>query len=183
MVSEETKRLARLVADLLNLSRIESGNMPINKTKFDVCELLRRVLIKFEARIEAKNLSVEVIFSPEQCFVLADPDRIEQVVSNLIDNAIKYLPNEGTLSVYTNMGKDTVYVSVKDNGIGIAQEDLPFIFERFYKVDKAHTSGSGTGLGLSIASKIIELHGYGLTCKSKLGEGAEFSFQLGLYKE
>jgi signal transduction histidine kinase len=182
VVSQETKRLTRLVEDLLNLSRIESGNMPINKSKFDICELMRRVLIKYEARINSKNLNVEVIFNPEQCYVNADPDRIEQVMSNLVDNAIKFLPEEGTLSLYTSKGVESVYVGVKDNGAGISQEDLPFIFERFYKADKAHTSGTGTGLGLSIAAKIVEYHGYKLTCKSEEGEGSEFSFHLELHK-
>ena len=183
VVSDETKRLIRLVEDLLNLSRIESGKVPINKTKFDICELMRRVLIKYEARIDSGKLNVEIIFNPEQCFVNADQDRIEQVVSNLVDNAIKFLPEDGTLSLYITKGLGSAYIGVKDNGEGISQEDLPFIFERFYKADKAHTSGTGTGLGLSIASKIIEHHGDKLTCKSKIGEGSEFSFNLELVGE
>jgi len=183
VVFDETQRLTRLVNDLLNLSKIESGNMPIRKDKLDICELMRRVLIKYEGRIDAKHLDVDVQFHPEQCFVRADSDRIEQVLSNLIDNAIKFLPEYGRLSFYMTQGTDLAYITVQDNGIGISAEDLPYIFDRFYKADKAHTSGGGTGLGLAIASKIVECHGQRLTCESKLGEGTVFRFSLELYRE
>ena len=183
VVQDETRRLTRLVSDLLDLSKMEAGNMPVNKSRFDICELIRRVIIKFETRIDDKKLDVDVIFNPEQCSVFADPDRIEQVISNLIDNAIKFLEEGGTLSVYTTKGADNVLITVKDNGAGISSDDLPFIFERFYKADKAHTSGKGTGLGLSIAQKIIENHGSRITCRSALGEGTEFTFALPLYTD
>lgn len=182
VVFDETRRLTRLVNDLLDLSKIESGNMPIRKTRFDVCELMRRVLIKYEGRIDEKSLEVEVLFHPEQCLVYADMDRIEQVVSNLVDNAIKFVPQRGQLGLYLNQGSDFAYITVSDNGIGISKEDLPYIFDRFYKADKAHTSGKGTGLGLAIASKIMQCHGQELTCTSKQGEGTSFRFCLDLYR-
>lgn len=177
VVLAETNRLTTLVNDLLDLSRIESGKVALEKKKFDLNELMRLSIIKFETRIDKKNLNVEVHLRDEPLYVFADSARIAQVLTNLIDNAIKFLPEGGLLSVsaYPTGGK--CMVSVKDNGPGIAQDDLPFIFDRFYKADKAHTSGMGTGLGLSIVKKILEQHGQTIRCQSGLN-GTEFLFTL-----
>ncbi|MDO4739735.1 MAG: HAMP domain-containing sensor histidine kinase [Eubacteriales bacterium] len=177
VVLSETDRLTSLVNDLLDLSRIESGNVPLELKPFDLNELMRLTLIKFETRIDKKDLNVEANLRDEPMYVLADSARIAQVLTNLIDNAIKFLPEGGLLSVSAYPTGEKCMVSVKDNGPGIPQEDLPFIFDRFYKADKAHTSGMGTGLGLSIVQKILEQHGQSIRCTSGLN-GTEFLFTL-----
>lgn len=178
VVLQETNRLTSLVNDLLDLSRIESGKVPLNRTVFDINELMRLTLIKFETRIDSKNLNVEANLRDEPVYVSADSARIAQVLTNLIDNAIKFLPeNEGLLTVSVYPTGAQCMVSIKDNGPGISQDDLPFIFDRFYKADKAHTSGMGTGLGLSIVKRILEQHGQSIRCISGLN-GTEFVFTL-----
>ncbi|MDR3086242.1 MAG: cell wall metabolism sensor histidine kinase WalK, partial [Christensenellaceae bacterium] len=162
----------------LDLSRIESGAFPLNVVDFELNELLRRVLIKFDGRLEEKNMKVELDFCEDPLRVRADIDRIEQVLSNLIDNALKYCGQYGLLRVETRALGKKVECVVSDDGAGIAESDLPHIFDRFYKADKAHTAGLGTGLGLSIVKKIIEQHGESVAAESQEGEGATFRFTL-----
>jgi len=179
IVLDETKRLSGLVTNLLDLSKIESGNFPMFKKAFDVNELIRRTLITFETRIEEKRLNIEADFEEDSCAVYADPDHITQVLRNLVDNAIKFTPEGGTVSVKTGIKENKASISVADTGKGIPKEDLNQIWERFYKVEKAHTPGSeGTGLGLSIVKKIIEQHGEEITVESEPGKGTKFTFQL-----
>lgn len=178
IVVEETKRLNRLITELLDLSRIESGQTELHQTEFDLNERVARVLIRQESRITEKNLDIQLDFESDTCRVRADADRIEQVLINLIDNAIKYGGEGCTVRVSTRRERDMVRVAVQDNGPGIAAEDLPCVFERFYKADKAHTTGNGTGLGLAIAKKIVEQHGQKITVKSAPGQGARFEFTL-----
>jgi len=179
IVLDETKRLTKLINELLDLSQIESGKFPLHMETFDVNELIRRVLIKYEGKIEKKNLDIEVMFREEQFIVEADKDRIEQVISNLLDNAIKFSSPNEKITLWTHGSKDKIYVSIRDSGPGIREEDLPFIWERFYKADKAHTPGeTGTGLGLPIVKKIIEQHGQKIWVKSQPDKGAVFVFTL-----
>ena len=182
VVYDETQRLSRLIRDLLDLSRIESGSVPLNPVDFDICELLRRVLIKFEGRLEGKNMELDMQMPDDPLYVHADVDRIEQVVSNLIDNAIKFCGQYGKITIGASAQNGILTLFVQDDGAGIKEEDLPHVFERFYKADKAHTSGLGTGLGLSIVKKILEQHGQRITVESKVGQGAKFSFTLALAK-
>lgn len=178
VVLDETQRLSRLIRDLLDLSRIESGAFPLNVVDFELNELLRRVLIKFDGRLEEKNMKVELDFCEDPLRVRADIDRIEQVLSNLVDNALKYCGQYGSLKIETKSLGKKIECVVADDGAGIAQGDLPHVFERFYKADKAHTAGLGTGLGLSIVKKIIEQHGESIMAQSREGEGAVFRFTL-----
>lgn len=177
VVLSETQRLTKLVSELLDLSRFESGNFPMNYEEFDINELIAVEMLKFEQRIEGKGILVEINFRKEQIIVSADRERIRQVVTNLLDNAVKFLEERGELTVITQQIDDMCYVTIKDNGPGIPMEDLPFIFERFYKSDKAHTSGMGTGLGLAIVKRILDQHGQ--TIKVQSGGGATFTFTLG----
>jgi len=150
---------------------------------FDINELLRRCLITFEQTIEKKKLDVEVQLESERLYVNADPDRIAQVVTNLIDNAVKFSKSGGKLSLRTQIHEHKVYVIVRDTGEGIPADDLPFIFERFYKVDKSRGRRvQGTGIGLSIVKKIIDQHGEKVWVESKPGEGSAFTFSLRLEK-
>ena len=181
IILDESMRMTTLISDLLDLSKIESGEFPIHKTMFDINDMLRRTLFKFESRIDDKSMEVELDMPDGYLVVEADVDRIEQVVTNLVDNAIKYCDNGGTISVSVRKAEEYVYVTVRDDGAGIPEEDLPHIFERFYKVEKAHTPGTeGTGLGLSIAKKIMDQHECELTCRSKLHKGTAFTFTLPL---
>ena len=180
VVLSETKRLNKLISELLDLSRIESGKFPLNCQKFDVNELIARIMFQYEGRIEEKHINVDISFRQEQCLVWADPDRISQVVVNLIDNAVKFLQDGGSLTLWTLMDEDHAIITIKDDGPGIASEDLPYIFDRFYKADKAH-SGKGTGLGLSIVKKILEQHGQEIKCTSTPGRGTSFMFTLAKY--
>ena len=178
VVRDETRRLTTLVNDLLNLSRIESGKFPMNKVGYDICEQLRRILIGFEGRIDERCSDVQVNMPDEQLMVMADPDRINQVISNLIDNALKFMPEEGgVLGLFIAREGEKVHVSVSDNGTGIPEEDIGHVFDRFYKADKAHTSGMGTGLGLAIAKSILDQHGGRITARSGGGETV-FEFWL-----
>lgn len=183
IVLQETKRLTRLVNDLLDLSKMESGNFPLQCSAFELNERIRRVLIRYEGRIDDKHLQVQVDFRSEICMVWADPDRIDQVLSNLIDNAIKFTPEGGQLDIWTYTSTGKAFCCIKDSGIGLTEDQLPFIFERFYKADTAHTPGRGTGLGLSIVKKIIEEHGQTIEATSQAGKGTSFVFSLVSYQE
>ena len=181
IVLDETKRLSVLVTNLLDLSKIESDSFSLNKKVFDINEHIRRTLITFETRIDDKNLNIEVSFKDDPCSVFADQDYISQVLRNLIDNAIKFTPEGGTIAILTHNKDGKAWISVSDTGKGIPEEDLLQIWERFYKVEKAHTPGSdGTGLGLSIVKKIIEQHDEEITIESELGKGTKFAFTLQL---
>lgn len=180
VVLSETRRMTTMVNDLLDLARIESGKTAIKLEIFDINELIRRTLITFEARIYDQQMEVEVKFAQEQYFVEADSAQISQVLRNIIDNAIKYSPPRSKLRIATYALRKEVYVSIQDSGQGIPEEDVPHVFDRFYKVEKAHTptKQSGTGLGLSIVKRIIDQHGQTITLKSVRGKGSNFTFTL-----
>ena len=178
IVMDETQRLTDLVRDLLDLSRLDSGNFPLTPAPFNANELMRRNLINFEPRISEKNISVEVELAGDPLYVMGDANRINQVISNMIDNAIKFMNGpDSRLTIKTSREGKQVRFSVKDNGEGISEADLPYIFDRFYKAAKAHTSGMGTGLGLSICQRIIHQHGSEITVRSGGGETV-FEFSL-----
>ena len=177
VVFDETQRLAKLINNLLNLSRMENEETSLAFSHFDLNEMTRRVLISRMTQIDDKNMEIEVDFESENCYVHADADQIQQVIINLLDNAIKYTPSHGTVTLSTKTENDHVVMRVKDNGVGIPEEDAPYIFDRFYKVDKAHTVGKGTGLGLAICKRIMDRHSQQLRLVSGTG-GAVFEFTL-----
>ena len=177
IVRDETNRLTDLVRDLLDMSRLESGKFPLQISPFDANEMIRRILINFEPRIEEKHIEVRVDFDAEQRYVSGDGNRINQVLSNLVDNALKFMSDGGALTVKTRLSDKSVLFTVQNDGEVIAAKDLPHIFERFYKADKAHTSGMGTGLGLAICKMIIQEHGSEIQVHSVPGDTA-FEFSL-----
>jgi len=178
IVLDETDRLSDLIKDLLDLSRLESGKFPLEKAPFDANELVRRNLVNFEPRIDEKHIAVSVELAEGPLYVLADASRINQVVSNIIDNAVKFMDGaDSRLTVRTRREGRQVLFEIANNGPRIAEADLPYIFERFYKADKAHTSGQGTGLGLSICQRIMRQHGSEITVRSDDRETA-FGFLL-----
>ena len=178
IVSEEVKRLSRLVKSMLSIARIEAGDMKLNPTDFDINELVCRTVFAFEQKIEEKKLEILGLESDE-VFVNADNDLIHQVVYNLIDNAVKFANEGGCISFSYSVKDGSVFVSVKNTGNGIAQQELPRLFDRFYKTDKSRSlDKSGVGLGLYIVQTIVNQHKGDLLVKSVEGEYTEFSFSL-----
>lgn len=175
-VLDETRRLGKLVATLLNLSRMESSETQLAWSDFDIHELIRRVIIANMPALDEKQMDVSLSFEDEPRYVHADAEQIEQVLINLISNAIKYTPAGGRVTVSTQQDKLT-RVTVRDNGPGVSPEDAPYIFDRFYKADKSHTVGKGTGLGLAISKRIMDKHGQTLRLLPE-GPGAAFEFTL-----
>ncbi len=179
IVSSEVKRLTKLVKSMLDLSRIESGRDKLVLQNVDINELLRRVVLRFGQKIETKGIIPEINLSAEKLIVAADADKIEQVMQNLLDNAVKFTGAGKKIYLYSYKKGNKVYIVLKDEGAGISEEDIKFIWDRFYTVDKVHTGHkSGTGLGLSIVKSILEQHGQTITVKSKQGMGTEFTFTL-----
>lgn len=178
IVFDETNRLKRLISDLLQLSRMDNGVEQLQWSDFDINELLGNVLIARMNDIEQKELNVQLDFEREPCMVHADQDRISQVAVNIIDNALKFVGHNGRLTICTSLLHDnTVAVDISNDGPLIPEEDRLHIFDRFYKVDKAHTAGQGTGLGLSISQQIMQMHGQSI---SLLPEEHETGFRFTL---
>lgn len=175
---EEIQRLTRLVNDLLDLSAIEAGQFKLRIEEIDINEIIRICVIKFETKIKEKKLKVDVLMHDDRLYVAADRDRITQVVTNLIDNAIKYGAEEGNVKISTRSKGDKVLVSIFNNGPCIPKEDLKHIWNRFYKVDKSRTSKMSTGLGLSIVRSILTQLGEDIWIENKENQGVTFTFTL-----
>ena len=178
IVSEETKRLSRLVKTMLNLSRIEAGEMKINKTGINIVDTICQTVFTFEQQIDKKNLTVRGL-DHEKVMVDADPDLMHQVIYNLTENAVKFAADGGYLEFGFSKDSNRTYVSVKNSGEGLSKEEIPRIFDRFYKTDKSRgLDKNGVGLGLYIVRSIINLHGGDIIVKSVPGEYVEFVFSL-----
>ena len=177
LVADESNRLSRLVEDLLQLSRLERDDATLEKSVFDMNEMLRRAVIRRMNDLDQKGIDVTCDFREDPCQVYADQERIEQVVINLLDNAIKFTGEKGQIRLTTERDGAGVSVTVWDNGIAIPDEDREKIFERFFTSDRAHTAGKGTGLGLSICRRILEMHGKEIEALDP-PEGAAFRFDL-----
>lgn len=180
IISNEVHRLSRLVSDLLDLTRIESGDKKFNMTTFDVAEVARIVLISFEQKIEEKNLNVIFESDKDTMLVNADKDAIHQVLYNLCHNAIKFSREGGKLAIsITEDANKKIRISIYDEGDGINRDELPFVFDRFYKTDKSRgLDKSGVGLGLYICKTIIDAHGERIYALSPNEDSAEFWFTL-----
>lgn len=179
MVFEETTRMTRLVNDLLDIASIDGGRVQLEKSVFDLGELAAKVVRILQPQIVAKALKVEQEIKPDEFWVEADQHQIEQVLVNLVNNAIGFTPDQGSIALEVSAQGKRVIISVKDSGIGIPKEDLEYIWERFYKVDKARIrTRGGTGLGLAIVKRIIDAHGEEIWVHSKVNEGTQFSFTL-----
>ncbi|MFW5714130.1 MAG: ATP-binding protein [Brevefilum sp.] len=173
----EIDNLTQLVNELLELSRIESGKVPLSFQRLQPCELLRPAYERMVLQAERAGLEITLDCQPELPQVFADPDRVSQVLINLIHNAIKFTPPGGKITVSAYQDGDQIVFYVRDTGVGIAKKDLSRIFERFYKADRAR-SGGGTGLGLSIARHMIESHGGYIWAESEEGVGSTIYFSL-----
>ena len=180
VIHDETLRMGRLVRDLLDLARMESGHIEIERTRVSVSALIKRVVRKFQGLAGEQKVNLKWEVQSDLPEVYWDEDKVEQVLTNLVDNAIRHTPEGGEicLKAAPSNGKK-VSLTVRDTGSGIPEEDLPFIFERFYKADKARTRGqSGTGLGLAIVKHMVDAHGGTVSVESRLGEGTTFTVKL-----
>ncbi|MCP8616735.1 ATP-binding protein [Salirhabdus salicampi] len=181
IIYDESLRIGRLVNDLLDLARMEAGQIQLHMQSVNLKPYLDKVVRKFRGVAEDKQVDLQGQFEIRNVEATFDPDRIEQVLTNLIDNAIRHTSEDGTVTLSVIEDEDRLNFRVKDTGCGIPEEDLPFIFERFYKSDKARTrsnDNTGTGLGLAIAKNIVDAHNGSIQVHSKVNEGTSFEFYL-----
>lgn len=179
VVGSEADRMTRLVSDLLELSRLDYDSSSMAKEKFDLKHLLENIVSKLMFEAESHGHKLSLAFAGKMDLFFGNRDRIEQVITNIIVNAVKYTPDGGDIKVSAGQMYGNVYVKVKDNGIGIPEEDLPHVFDRFYRVDKARSrSSGGTGLGLAIAKEIVGAHGGDINIVSEKGKGTEVTLRF-----
>ena len=177
IIHQETERLNHIIADLLDLSKLESGRTDLNVSSINLEELVDEVVITVENRLRDKNLALTRTI--EAKVISGDEDLLREVIVNLVDNAMKYTPNGGSIRIGSAELLEGVEVYVEDTGYGIPDESLPRLFERFYRVDKGRSREmGGTGLGLSIVKHIIERHGGKVSVSSELGKGSRFAFVI-----
>lgn len=175
----ETERLTDLTNDLLTLNEFDTKELLLDKTRFDIQEMIKKTAASFEGVCIEKRVSIELLLLPEQAFVLADSRKIQQVLYNLIDNAIKFSENDDAVKIEVTQRGGKVFVSVKDSGIGISKREINKIWERFYKSDASRGKDKkGTGLGLSIVKEAILAHDEHINVISTEGVGTEFIFSL-----
>ena len=181
IIHEDSGRLAKLIDDLLDLSRIESGRMQMVFAPVAPGSLIKRSTAIIENQAKARSISLKINMPDGLPEILADETRLSQVLINLLDNAVKYTPEGGSVTVSGSINRNFLQIDVADTGIGIPEKDLPRLFERFYRVDKARSREmGGTGLGLSIVKHIVQAHGGEVFVKSALGQGSTFSFTIPL---
>ncbi len=175
---QEVIRLNKIVDELQELSLLEEDMFILHKEKFDFKELCHTVLRSFELASQEKNISIKLVVKSNED-ILGDYNRIKQVLINLISNAIKYSYENGTVIVKYSVKKGYYIIEVSDNGIGIPEEDLPFVFERFYRTDKSRSKKTGgTGIGLAITKAIVENHNGTIIVKSNVNLGTSFFIKL-----
>lgn len=179
VISSEARRMAKLVTDLLTLSRYDNKKITKEETEFDLGELTKKCIERLQFEVEKKEHHIECFVTANVPPVQADKYGIERVILNIISNAIKYTPEKGVIKVYVGFVYNDAYIKVIDNGIGIPETDLGRIFERFYRVDKARTREmGGTGLGLSIAKEILDQNHGSIDIKSEVGKGTEVVIRI-----
>lgn len=175
----ETERLTDLTRDLLTLNEFDTKNLMLNRTSFDIHEVIKNTAASFEGTCTAKLISIELLFASKTMMVNADRRKIQQVLYNLLDNAIKFSPNNSQIIIETTEHGEKVFISVRDNGIGIPKKNLNKVWERFYKSDLSRGKDKkGTGLGLAIVKEIIQAHSENINIVSTEGVGTEFTFSL-----
>lgn len=182
IIYRDSERLSNLIDDILDLSKIESGKMEMSFAAADIRAIIQRTLSVLEKQASGKNIVFKINLKPGLPKVNGDETRLIQVFMNLIDNAIKYTPESGSITISASVENGSVRVDIQDTGIGIPEKDLSRIFERFYRVDKARARDQGgTGLGLSIVKHIVSSHGGQVWVVSELQKGSTFSFTIPVY--
>ncbi len=179
IVLNETERLTKLTNSLLTLNNLNTKGIMLNKTDFEINTIIRNVAASFEGTCRKKTIGIELVLTGDEMYVVADMDKIQQVLYNLLDNAIKFSHHDSLIKIETTEKHNKIFVSVKDSGIGIPKDDLKLIWDRFYKSDLSRGKDKkGTGLGLSITKEIIQAHGENINVISTEGVGTEFIFSL-----
>ncbi len=174
VINSESDRMTRLVKDLLQLSKLDYDKMEWNMRRLNVLNIISDCIVKMEISAKQKNQTLSFETLGELCEISGDKDRIEQVIINIIGNALKYTPENGSIKVTADKLEDNVEIRIADTGMGIPKDDIPRLFERFYRVDKARSRAmGGTGLGLSIAKNIVEAHRGSIRVESEYGKGTE----------
>lgn len=172
-------RLIHLINDLDKITRLEAGEEPLDLTSFDLYDFALEMADYQEDRAKKRGIEIKVISPKKALMIEADREKISQVFTNLLTNAIRYGKDEGWIEIRFYDMADNILVEIEDNGLGIAEKSVPRLFERFYRVDKSRARNSGgSGLGLAIVKHIIESHGQTINVRSELGEGSVFSFTL-----
>ena len=175
LLQDETDRLALMVADVRALSSAENPKLNLNIKAYEVDKLIKKIIAKMKPKYEKKAIKLTSEIQNALPKILVDKDKFEQIMINLISNAISYTPKKGKIKIAVKKQKGNIQIAVEDNGIGIPKEDLPHIFERFYRTDKSRSRKTGgTGVGLTIAKELSEAHGGKTKVKSKEGEGSRF---------
>lgn len=181
IVLNETERLTKLTNSLLTLNNLNTKGMLLDRTDFNINKVIRNTAASFEGTCLKKTIAIELILTGDEMYVNADMGKIQQVLYNLIDNAIKFSHHDSVIKIETSLKKSKLFISVKDSGIGIPKDDLKLIWDRFYKSDLSRGKDKkGTGLGLSIVKEIINCHGEHINVISTEGVGSEFIFSLPL---
>lgn len=179
IVLNETERLTKLTNSLLTLNNLNTKGIMLNRTDFEINAVIRNVAASFEGTCRKKTIGIELVLTGDEMYVVADMDKIQQVLYNLLDNAIKFSHHDSLIKIETTEKHNKIFVSVKDTGIGIPKDDLKLIWDRFYKSDLSRGKDKkGTGLGLSITKEIIQAHGENINVISTEGVGTEFIFSL-----
>lgn len=178
IVSQEVNRLSRLVRSMLNIAKYETGEIQMVKTKFDIVSLTIKTLLLFENKIEDKGVDIRGL-DTDPVLADADIDLIQQILYNLIENAVKFVNQNGYISFYFTKNEKDTTVSIRNSGDGLTQDEMPKVFDRFYKTDESHGKDkTGVGLGLSIVRSIINLHNGTILVTSKKGKYTEFTFSI-----
>lgn len=179
IVSGEIRRLSRLVVAMLNMSKIESGSFEMKPGNYDISDQIIHILLTFEQKIEEKNIEIQGLESFKPTYIVADADMIYQVIYNIFDNAVKFTNDGGYINIRMVETASDVEVHIKNSGIGIKQEELSRVFERFYKADKSRSlDAKGAGLGLYIVKMMVDMHSGSIWAKSEDENSAEFVFRL-----
>jgi len=181
MAAENLKRLARIVDSLLSISRIESGKLDLEKTNVNICKFIENTVSHYKNLAQEKELSLECEVPKQEILIPLDPDRMQQVLINLLSNSFKFTPKGGTVKVTCSKKEDGISFSVQDSGKGIAKKDMPKLFDKFTQFSrKAGPGEKGTGLGLAIVKRLVEMHGGRIEAQSKINKGTTFTVFLPL---
>ncbi len=184
IVLDETDRLTKLTHDILLLTKMENNTIPTDMQTFDLHNVIRKILLQFEQKIIDKKIDFTLLIDRHELYVNADMNQIQRVVTNLVDNAIKFCSPDDAIVIETSITKGHVEVNIKDSGPGISEEDIKYIWDRFHKADRSRGKDKkGIGLGLSIVREIIKVHGEEINVYSQEGKGTTFVFTLSLAEE
>jgi len=178
IIEEETDRLTRIIEDLLDISRIESGRIKLSMRSFNIMDLITKNIENIKPLAESKGIVIQSHPAPAPYIVYADQDKTSQIIINILSNAIKYNKAGGKVSIAASDDDGKVRVDIEDTGIGISEKDLPHMFEKFFRAEGSSRETPGTGLGLAVTKSLVQVMGGEIEMQSKLGEGSRFSFSL-----